>query len=64
MEGASNKLHIGVGNLVSQAEKMRRLGAKTSKALPVQLVEEAIESDAAHPALSVLATTEKPPVLS
>jgi len=64
-EGASNKLHVGPGNLVSQAEKMRRLGAKASKALPVQVVEQAIESDIAHPALpSVLAVTETEPVPS
>jgi DNA recombination protein RmuC len=63
--GASNKLHIGAGNLVSQAEKLRILGAKASKALPAQLVEEAIESDVAHPPLpSVVEITETLPLPS
>ncbi|WP_417514935.1 DNA recombination protein RmuC [Minwuia sp.] len=38
---AMNKLSTGRGNLVSQAESLRLLGAKTKKALPTDLVEDA-----------------------
>jgi DNA recombination protein RmuC len=38
---ASTKLHTGSGNLVRQAEQMKTLGAKASKALPAMLVEKA-----------------------
>lgn len=34
---AMNKLSIGTGNLVSRAEKLKQLGAKTSKSLPGDL---------------------------
>lgn len=37
---AVNKLHTGHGNLVRSAEKLRDLGAKTSKQLPGQYLEE------------------------
>lgn len=38
-DNAQNKLSKGTGNLVSRAEKMRKLGAKASKALPAGTVE-------------------------
>jgi DNA recombination protein RmuC len=37
---AMNKLSIGTGNLVSRAEKIKQLGAKTSKSLPRELAED------------------------
>lgn len=39
-ESASNKLSIGRGNLISQAEKLKTLGAKTSKSLPKNIESE------------------------
>jgi DNA recombination protein RmuC len=38
---AMNKLHLGSGNLVRRAEKMRELGAKATKAMPPSLIERA-----------------------
>ena len=38
---AMNKLSTGRGNLVSQTEDLRRLGAKAKKRLPDELVEDA-----------------------
>lgn len=40
-EGAMNKLSEGTGNLVSRTEKIKKLGAKTSKSLPQNIVERA-----------------------
>ncbi|MGD8307200.1 MAG: DNA recombination protein RmuC [Ignavibacteria bacterium] len=40
-EGAMNKLTDGTGNLVNRAEKIRKLGAKTSKSLPQKIVDRA-----------------------
>jgi DNA recombination protein RmuC len=40
-EDASTKLHTGSGNLVSQTEKLKQLGAKAAKSLPTALVEKA-----------------------
>ena len=40
-EDASTKLHTGSGNLVSQTEKLKQLGAKAAKSLPNALVEKA-----------------------
>lgn len=37
---AMNKLSTGTGNLVNRVEKLKQLGAKTSKSLPKSLVEE------------------------
>ncbi|HET8941516.1 MAG TPA: hypothetical protein VFN13_05975, partial [Rudaea sp.] len=42
----SNKLVTGRGNLVSQVEKLRALGARGSKALPERLLERAGLPDA------------------
>ena len=38
-DDAMNKLHLGSGNLVSRAEKIRKLGAKTKKKLPPAILE-------------------------
>jgi len=38
-EGAMKKLSNGTGNLVNRAEKIKELGAKTSKSLPQNIVE-------------------------
>ncbi|MCX6199741.1 MAG: DNA recombination protein RmuC [Bacteroidetes bacterium] len=40
-EDAMKKLHDGSGNLVRRAEKMKELGAKTTKQLPAALIERA-----------------------
>jgi DNA recombination protein RmuC len=42
-EDASTKLHTGSGNLVSQTEKLKQLGARAAKSLPNALVERANE---------------------
>ncbi|MGD0253468.1 MAG: DNA recombination protein RmuC [Verrucomicrobiota bacterium] len=42
-EDASTKLHTGSGNLVSQTEKLKQLGAKAAKSLPNALLEQASE---------------------
>lgn len=42
-EDASTKLHTGSGNLVSQTEKLKQLGAKAAKSLPTTLLEKASE---------------------
>ena len=46
-EDASTKLHAGPGNLVSQTEKLKQLGAKAAKSLPNTLLEKAGEEKAA-----------------
>jgi DNA recombination protein RmuC len=43
-EAAKGKLSTGKGNLIRQAERIRSLGIKPSKALPAHLVDEAIEN--------------------
>jgi DNA recombination protein RmuC len=42
-EAASNKLHTGSGNLVRQAEMLKELGAKASKAMPAETMERTSE---------------------
>lgn len=44
-ESARNKLVSGRGNLVGRAEKLRRLGARSGKAMPTHLLESAQESE-------------------
>jgi DNA recombination protein RmuC len=44
-DDASTKLHTGSGNLVSQTEKLKQLGAKAAKSLPNALLEKAGEED-------------------
>ena len=34
-EKALNKLHLGKGNIISKAEKLKEMGAKTTKSLPI-----------------------------
>jgi DNA recombination protein RmuC len=42
-EDASTKLHTGSGNLISQTEKLKQLGAKAAKSFPNALLEKASE---------------------
>jgi DNA recombination protein RmuC len=44
-DAAHNKLASGKGNLISRAERVRQLGAKTSKRLPINLVESAMQDE-------------------
>ena len=44
-EKASNKLHTGAGNLLRQAEQLKQLGVKATKALPAPLLEKSGESE-------------------
>ena len=44
-EGAMNKLSKGTGNLVNRAEKIKKLGAKTSKSLPTKIIDRAKEEE-------------------
>jgi DNA recombination protein RmuC len=37
-EGAMNKISTGKGNLITRAAKIKELGAKTSKEIPVQFL--------------------------
>jgi DNA recombination protein RmuC len=44
-EDVMRKLHSGRGNLISQVEKMKKLGANTKKSLPKQLIDRAKEDE-------------------
>ena len=44
-EGAMKKLSEGTGNLVKRAEKIKELGAKTTKSLPPKIVERAEDEE-------------------
>jgi DNA recombination protein RmuC len=44
-QAALNKLKTGKGNLIKNVEEIKKLGAKTSKELPSNLVQEAEESE-------------------
>src|SRR5690554_3577413 len=44
-ETARNRLVSGSGNLVGQAEKLKKLGARASKQLPAQLLNEAEDDE-------------------
>jgi DNA recombination protein RmuC len=44
-EDVMKKLHSGRGNLISQVEKMKKLGASTKKSLPKQLLERASDEN-------------------
>jgi DNA recombination protein RmuC len=44
-DDAFNKFKSGRGNVIKQAEKLKEMGIKTSKSLPISLVEFAIEND-------------------
>ena len=43
-EQAMNKLHSGPGNLVRRAEKIKKLGAKATKELPANLLDNEVEN--------------------
>lgn len=42
-ESALNKLHTGKGNLISRAESIKKLGAKTTKAIPEEFINNSLE---------------------
>lgn len=42
-EQAMNKLHTGSGNLIRRVEKIKKLGAKTTKELPKNLIENELQ---------------------
>ena len=44
-DSAMNKLHEGKGNLITSAEKLRKMGAKAKKELPEAMVAKALEQD-------------------
>ena len=44
-DGAINKLSTGRGNLIRQAEMLKKLGVKPSKSLPAPMVEQATETN-------------------
>lgn len=44
-ESAMKKLSLGTGNLVGRAEKIKELGAKTTKTLPAELLNRAAEKE-------------------
>lgn len=44
-DDAFNKLKSGTGNLIRRAEHIKTLGAKTSKSLPNELIEESIDEE-------------------
>jgi len=44
-EGAMKKLSEGTGNLVNRADKIKKLGAKTSKSLPTKIIERAKDEE-------------------
>jgi DNA recombination protein RmuC len=58
--GAMSKLSTGNGNLVSQAEKLRELGARTSKTLPKEVAGDAWSDDEASPADLLVGRLEGP----
>ena len=43
---AMSKLGTGNGNIIKKVEELKRLGAKTTKDIPQDLLEKAEESDA------------------
>ncbi len=43
--GAMNKLTQGQGNIVSRIEKLKKMGAKTKKSIPEQLLKKATDED-------------------
>lgn len=59
-DGAMNKLSTGAGNLVGQAEKLKRLGIQTSKQLSPKLLENAGLDEEEPIQLSLAAEAEKP----
>jgi DNA recombination protein RmuC len=45
-DDAINKLYTGSGNIIKRVEELRKLGAKTTKEIPQNLLERAEENDA------------------
>jgi DNA recombination protein RmuC len=58
--GAMSKLSTGNGNLVSQAEKLRELGARTNKALPKEVAGDAWSVDEVGPSDLIVGRLEGP----
>jgi DNA recombination protein RmuC len=58
-DGAMNKLSTGSGNLVGQAEKLKRLGIQTSKQLSPKLLENAGLDEEEPIQLSLAAEADK-----
>ena len=52
-DAAFNKLSTGTGNLVGQADRLRKLGVKAKKALPALLLEKAAEVEELTPVVSL-----------
>ncbi|MBE7211281.1 MAG: DNA recombination protein RmuC, partial [Gluconacetobacter diazotrophicus] len=52
LDGAMNKLSAGRGNLLNQAEKLRQMGARTTKTLPAAMLAQIEEADPVEGALS------------
>ena len=48
---AMKKLHEGRGNLISQAEQLKLMGAKTSKSIPASLLDKAERDGDNEPAM-------------
>jgi len=44
-DDAINKLSTGKGNIIRRTEELKAMGAKTSKLLPIQIVDRAIEAE-------------------
>jgi DNA recombination protein RmuC len=44
-EDSMNKLYLGTGNLINRAQKMKKLGAKTTKEMNAKLAERASDDD-------------------
>ncbi len=45
------KLHEGSGNLVSRVERIKKLGAKTTKSLPQSLLDKSDDDENGEPSL-------------
>jgi DNA recombination protein RmuC len=50
---AIKKLHTGRGNLLRQAEDLKKLGARAAKSLPAPLLDRADDDDSAEPTLTL-----------
>jgi DNA recombination protein RmuC len=60
-DSAYKKLSSGHGNVIRQAEMLKEMGVKPSKALPVVLVESALENAYVLPSLAAVDETEVVP---
>ncbi|MBT4116579.1 MAG: DNA recombination protein RmuC, partial [Rhodospirillaceae bacterium] len=58
-DAALNKLSIGRGNIVRQIEQLKDMGAKTSKSMPEDLLEDAAQDDDA-PGIEYLPGSSEP----